>query len=228
MTTPLSPSTPDRLVIFDCDGVLVDSEILSIRVLVDAMNRAGAEITEPDAYRLFLGRSLATVTECLQQQYGLEAGPGFLEDMRKALYARFRADLQPVEGMAETLDRLDLARCVASSSQPERIRLALSLTGLLDKLEPNIFSASMVERGKPAPDLFLLAAEKMGFKPENCIVIEDSPAGVMAARAAGMKVLLFTGATHALQETYRDEIRQLSPDATFDAMPDLLHLVHHI
>ena len=228
MTTVLSPSPPDRLVIFDCDGVLVDSEILAIRVLVDAMNRAGADITEPDAYRLFLGRSLATVTDCLQQQYGLDAGPGFLDDMRQALYARFRAELRPVEGMAETLDRLTLARCVASSSQPERIRLALSLTGLLDRLEPHIFSASMVERGKPAPDLFLLAAETMGFAPEHCVVIEDSPAGVMAARAAGMKVLLFTGATHARQDTYRDEIRHLTPDATFDAMPDLLHLVRDI
>lgn len=228
MNTDFSPSSTERLVIFDCDGVLVDSEMLSIQVLVDAMNRAGADITEADAYRLFLGRSLATVTACMQQQYGLDAGPGFLEDMRQALYARFRADLQPVTGMAETLDRLGLARCVASSSQPERIRLSLSLTGLLERLEPNIFSASMVERGKPAPDLFLLAAERMGFRPEDCIVIEDSPAGVMAARAAGMKVLLFTGATHARQASYRDEIRALSPDATFDAMPDLLHLVHHI
>lgn len=218
----------DRLVIFDCDGVLVDSEVLAIRVLVDAIRRAGARIEEDEAYRLFLGRSLATVTECLRSGFGLEAGPDFLEDMRQALYARFRAELKPVAGMAETLDALrarGIATCVASSSQPERIRLALTLTGLADRLEPHIFSASMVARGKPAPDLFLHAARAMNRAPEHCLVVEDSPAGVAAARAAGMRVLLFTGATHAAQAVYRRETDDLTPDARFDAMPDLLHLV---
>lgn len=228
MNLPPIPPERKRLVIFDCDGVLVDSEIVSIRVLVDAMNRAGAHITEADAYRLFLGRSLATVTECLRSQYGLEAGPGFLEEMRRELYARFQTELKPIDGIGDTLDRLDMARCVASSSQMERIRLSLSITGLIDRLEPHIFSASMVERGKPHPDLFLHAAAAMGFLPEDCIVVEDSPAGVQAAQAAGMKVLLFTGGTHALQKTYRDEIKRISPDATFDAMPDLLHLVRTV
>jgi HAD superfamily hydrolase (TIGR01509 family) len=228
MTTDPAPPQADRLVIFDCDGVLVDSEPVSIAVLVDAMNRVGADITEVDAYRLFLGRSLATVTDCLRRQYGLEPGPSFLDDMRRDLYRRFREELKPIDGIADTLDRLDLRRCVASSSQPERIRLSLTITGLIDRLEPHIFSATMVENGKPAPDLFLHAAARMGVSPENCVVVEDSPAGVQAARAAGMKVLLFTGGTHALQDTYRDEIRKLSPDATFDAMPDLLHLVRSV
>lgn len=220
------PETGNRLVIFDCDGVLVDSEPVSISVLVDAMKKAGAEITEEDAYRQFLGRSLATVTDCLKQQYGLEAGPLFLESLRRDLYARFRQSLKPIDGIAETLDRLDFRRCVASSSQMERIRLALSITGLIDRLEPHLYSASMVENGKPAPDLFLHAARDMGFAPEDCIVVEDSPAGIQAAKAAGMRVLLFTGGTHAKQETYREEIRSVSPDATFDAMPELLHLIH--
>lgn len=228
MTPAPSSNLSDRLVIFDCDGVLVDSEPVSISVLVDAMNRAGADITEADAYRLFLGRSLATVTDCLRQQYGLEAGPSFLEDMRKELYRRFRAELKPISGIQETLRRLDGPRCVASSSQPERIRLSLTITGLIETLEPHIFSASMVKNGKPAPDLFLHAAASMGVPPERCIVVEDSPAGVQAAKAAGMKVLLFTGGTHALQETYREEISKISADATFDAMPDLLHLVHSV
>lgn len=228
MTPAPSNHPSDRLVIFDCDGVLVDSEPVSISVLVDAMNRAGADITEADAYRLFLGRSLATVTDCLRQQYGLEAGPSFLEDMRKELYRRFREELKPIPGIQETLDRLDGPRCVASSSQPERIRLSLTITGLIDTLEPHIYSASMVKNGKPAPDLFLHAAASMGVPPERCIVVEDSPAGVQAAKAAGMKVLLFTGGTHALQETYREEISKISADATFDAMPELLHLVQSV
>lgn len=220
------PETGNRLVIFDCDGVLVDSEPVSISVLVDAMKKAGAEITEEDAYRQFLGRSLATVTDCLKQHYGLEAVPSFLEALRRDLYARFRQSLRPIDGVAETLDKLEYRRCVASSSQMERIRLALSITGLIDRLEPHLYSASMVENGKPAPDLFLHAARDMGFLPQDCIVVEDSPAGVQAAKAAGMRVLLFTGGTHAKQETYREEIRSVSPDATFDAMPELLHLVH--
>ncbi len=228
MTASPSHQPSERLVIFDCDGVLVDSEPVSISVLVDAMNRAGADITEADAYRLFLGRSLATVTDCLRDQYGMEAGPSFLDDMRHALYDRFRSELKPIPGIAETLDRLEGPRCVASSSQLERIRLSLTLTGLIGRLEPHIYSASMVKNGKPAPDLFLHAASEMGVEPRHCIVVEDSPAGVQAAKAAGMKVLLFTGGTHALQETYREEIRRISPDATFDAMPDLLHLVRTV
>ena len=228
MASPQHIPDSERLVIFDCDGVLVDSEILAIRVLVEAMNSAGADITEAEAYRLFLGRSLATVTECLENQYGLHAGPGFLDDMRRRLYARFREELKPVSGIEETLDGLATLRCVASSSQPERIRLALTLTGLIGRLDPHIFSASMVEHGKPAPDLFLHAAARMGVSPDHCIVVEDSPAGVQAAQAAGMKVLLFTGATHALQQTYQDEISKISPNASFDVMTDLLHLIHEV
>ncbi len=224
----ISTSKPHRLVIFDCDGVLVDSEPIAISVLVESMNRLGADITEEEAYRLFLGRSLATVTECLRDKYGLHADTDFLERMRSDLYSRFATDLKPIAGIAETLDALGCARCVASSSQPERIRLALRTTGLLDRLSPYLYSATMVKHGKPAPDLFLHAAREMGYAPEDCIVVEDSPAGVQAAQAAGMRVLLFTGGTHALQETYREEISRISPDASFDVMRDLLHLVDEI
>lgn len=228
MTPAIDPSKHRKLVIFDCDGVLVDSEPIAISVLVDSMNRLGANITETEAYRLFLGRSLGTVIECLRDIYGLHADVTFLEEMRRALYARFARELKPIAGIAEVLDELDNARCVASSSQPERIRLALGTTGLLDRLSPHLYSATMVKNGKPAPDLFLHAAQDMGFEPKDCIVVEDSPAGVQAAQAAGMKVLLFTGGTHALQETYRQEISRISPNASFDVMGDLLHLVDEI
>lgn len=128
-------------------------------------------------------------------------------------------------GIADALDGLDLRRCVASSSQPERIRLSLTLTGLIDKLEPNIFSAAMVAHGKPAPDLFLHAASQMGTDPENCIVIEDSPAGIEAGHRAGMAVFAFVGGSHAGTPGYRERIDALSPEVVFDAMPDLIHLV---
>lgn len=213
------------LVIFDCDGVLVDSEPISIGVLVGAMRDAGVTIDENGAYERFLGRSLSTVTDTLRSEFNIAAGEKFLERMRIDLYARFRAELKPIEGIRETLDALDLPRCVASSSQLERIRLSLEVTGLLDRLSPHIFSASMVRRGKPAPDLFLYAAREMHAEPESCIVVEDSPAGIEAARAAGMTVFAFTGGTHANLPRYRAELDRLAPEVVFDAMPDLIHLV---
>jgi beta-phosphoglucomutase-like phosphatase (HAD superfamily) len=100
----------------------------------------------------------------------------------------------------------------------------LGLTGLLDLLEPDIFSASMVENGKPAPDLFLHAARQMGFDPSNCIVIEDSPAGIEAAKRAGMTVFAFTGGSHADRPEYREQILRFEPDVEFDAMADLIQL----
>jgi HAD superfamily hydrolase (TIGR01509 family) len=213
------------LVIFDCDGVLVDSEPVSVRVLVDALRRKGVAMDEDEAYRRFLGRSLATVTTAMRDEFGMEADAAFLDDMRHDLYQRFRSELQPVTGVADALDELPLRRCVASSSQPERIRLSLSLTGLIDKFEPHIFSASMVKNGKPAPDLFLHAASQMGVQPQDCVVIEDSPAGIEAAHRAGMAVFAFVGASHAAVPGYRAQVAALSPDAEFDAMGDLLHLV---
>ncbi|MGF9692295.1 HAD family hydrolase [Rhizobium sp. 0TCS1.26] len=212
------------LVIFDCDGVLVDSEPLSIRVLIDAVRAHGGELDEAEAYHRFLGRSLATMVSVLDEDFGIKADGAFLGKMRHDLYDRFRHGLQPIEGMADALDLLDWPHCVASSSQPERIRLSLGLTGLIDYFEPHIFSATMVENGKPAPDLFLHAAREMGMQPQDCIVIEDSPAGILAAKRAGMTVFAFTGGSHADRDEYRAEIAALSPDVVFDAMSDLIHL----
>lgn len=215
----------DPLVIFDCDGVLVDSEPVSARVLVDALQQKGIAMEEEDVYRRFLGRSLATVTKAMREEFGIEADAAFLDEMRHELYRRFHDELQPVGGIAQVLDTLPFRRCVASSSQPERIRLSLTVTGLLDKFEPHIFSATMVQNGKPAPDLFLHAAAEMGAEPESCVVVEDSPAGIEAARRAGMTVFAFVGGAHASAPGYRERVAALSPDAEFDAMPDLLHLV---
>lgn len=213
------------LVIFDCDGVLVDSEPLSVKVLVEQLNRKGVAIDETQAYARFLGRSLSTVAQILHDDYDHSIDAVFLEDLRHQLYDRFRRELQPVSGIADALDELKCPRCVASSSQPERIRLSLSLTGLLDRFEPHIFSASMVSRGKPEPDLFLHAARVMGAEPSACIVIEDSPAGIEAAKRAGMAVFAFIGGSHADAPGYRDRVFELAPDVVFDAMPDLRHLV---
>ncbi len=213
-----------RLVIFDCDGVLVDSEPISVSVLVKAMNDLNVPITEEEVYGRFLGRSLATVIDTMKTEYDVHPGEAFLEQIRTDLYARFRTELKPIGGVGATIDALDIPCCVASSSQIERIRLSLTVTGLIDKL-PHIFSASMVKNGKPAPDLFLHAAHEMQAAPAECVVIEDSPAGIEAAKAAGMTVFAFTGGSHANFAGYRAELERLSPDATFDVMPELIHLV---
>lgn len=214
-----------ELVIFDCDGVLVDSEPLSIDVLVRVLRSAGVEMDAEEAIERFLGKSLMTMTRILHDEFGLKVDERFLEEMRHDLYQRFETELQPIAGISGVLDRLDIRHCVASSSQMERIRLSLTITGLIDRLEPHLFSATMVTNGKPAPDLFLHAADAMHVAPEKCIVIEDSPAGIVAAKAAGMRVFAFTGASHARTERHLGAIRALEPDAVFDDMRELLHLV---
>ncbi|WP_088342693.1 MULTISPECIES: HAD family hydrolase [Rhodomicrobium] len=216
---------PPGLIIFDCDGVLVDSEPLSMRVLLETIAEAGAVIDVAQGYESFLGRSLASTTDTLRDDYGVDLGSDALDRMRERLYALFRRELQPVPGVAETLAGLALPFCVASSSQPERIRLSLDVTGLRPFFGDHIFSASMVTHGKPAPDLFLHAAREMRIAPARCIVIEDSPAGVDAAKRAGMPVFAFTGGSHAQAPAHRRFIESLGPDRVFERMADLPELL---
>lgn len=216
------------LVIFDCDGVLVDSEPISIAVLLDVIGEAGLTLSEEFAYRRFLGISLAATCDILRDEFGLVVDAGTLELIRARLYARFRTELEPIAGIAQALDRLEVPFCVASSGQPERIRLALGVTGLLPRFEPHIFSATMVENGKPAPDLFLHAARRMGAVPGDCVVIEDSPAGIEAARRAAMPVLAFTGATHARRDDHRAAVAESCADGVFADMAQLPRLVARV
>lgn len=213
------------LVIFDCDGVLVDSEPIAIDVLVETVAARGVAIGTAAAYRDFLGRTLKTVSASLQAQYGVEMDEAALADMRHALYGRYQRALKPMPGIGEVIDCLDIPSCVASSSVYERIEISLKLTGLYARFAPHIYSATMVARGKPAPDLFLFAAEKMGVAPADCVVIEDSPAGVEAAQAAGMAVFAFTGGGHVGPAGLVDALTALEPDLMFDdlrQLPDLL------
>lgn len=216
---------PITLVIFDCDGVLVDSEPLAMQVLLDAVAEAGVTLDPDEAYARFLGRSLASIVASLSENHQVELTPDALERMRHRLYDLFRRELQPIPGIRQVLDGLEPAICVASSSQPERIRLALDVTGLHSAFGARIFSATMVKHGKPAPDLFLHAAETMGIAPEACLVVEDSPAGVEAAKRAGMRVFGFTGGSHARHDQHRAALEALQPDAVFEDMtrlPDLI------
>jgi HAD superfamily hydrolase (TIGR01509 family) len=213
------------LIIFDCDGVLVDSEPLALRVLIEGIAERGVAIEEALAYERFLGRSLASVIETIQRDFGLALEADALEGMRDRLYRLFREELRAIAGIADVLPKLTVPFCVASSSQMERIRLSLELTGLAPYFADRIFSATMVKQGKPAPDLFLLAASRMHADPARCIVIEDSPAGIEAAKRAGMRVFAFTGGSHARSQAHRRKLEALQPDCVFDDMARLPELI---
>jgi HAD superfamily hydrolase (TIGR01509 family) len=213
------------LVIFDCDGVLVDSEPLAMRVLLEGLGEFGYAIGEEEAYERFLGRSLANMQAVLRAEYGSELSPDRLERMRQRLFEVYRQELRPINGVAAMLDRLAIPRCVASSSQMERLRVSLEVTGLLPRFTPHLFSATMVAQGKPAPDLFLHVADRMAVAPAACLVIEDSAAGIEAARRAGMRVFGFVGGGHARSAAYRAKLATLMPDLVFDEISRLPELI---
>ncbi len=191
------------LVIFDCDGVLVDSELLSNVLLAEMMTELGHPMTAKGAIRTFAGRSLTDVLAMAANILGGEV-PGELgQAYGRRLADRLRRDLKPVVGAKAAVAALPYRRCVASSSSFERIHLSLDVTGLAPLFDGYIFSATQVVHGKPAPDLYLLAARTMGAVPDRCIVVEDSPLGVTAAVAAGMTAIGFTGAGHASADLAR-------------------------
>lgn len=184
------------LIIFDCDGVLIDSEIISARMLIAALADRGVIIDLPYVSRHFLGRSYPVVMQNIRQDFGLDLPPEFEADYRERLLEGFRQGLTIMPGVRAVLERLALPWCVATSSSPRRAEMSLTLVGLWPLVEGRLFTASQVARGKPAPDLFLHAAARMGTDPARTLVIEDSLTGIQAARAAGMTVWRFTGGSH--------------------------------
>ncbi|EEW25570.1 HAD family hydrolase [Rhodobacter ferrooxidans] len=187
---------PPALVIFDCDGVLIDSEIISARMLVAELAGLGVKIDLDYVARHFLGRSYPVVMAQIRREFGLDLPPAFEDRYRQRLLDAFAADLKIMPGVAEVLARLRLPYCVATSSSPVRARQSLQIAGLGHLLGPRLFTASMVANGKPAPDLFLHVAATLGVDPARCLVIEDSINGVRAGLAAGMEVWRFTGGSH--------------------------------
>ena len=184
------------MVIFDCDGVLVDSEVLACEVEAAFLTEEGLPTRVRDVMERYLGRSEAFMLADVQKRLGKPLPADFAQRLDVRLNAEFESRLTAIPGIARVIADLTVPRCVASSSRPERIRRSLGLTGLLASLEPHIFSTTMVENGKPAPDLFLHAAERMEIDPRTCLVVEDSPAGVLAGKAAGMTVVGFLGGAH--------------------------------
>jgi HAD superfamily hydrolase (TIGR01509 family) len=184
------------LLIFDCDGTLVDSELIALEVLSEMMGELGRPMTVAACLDAFMGRHNADILMEIERLIGRALPDGEGKRMRDRITDRLHRELKPVAGVAALLETLSGPRCVASSSSPERIALALEMTGLAGFFGAHVFSAAEVARGKPAPDLFLHAAARMGFAPRDCVVIEDSVAGVSAGIAAGMAVVGFAGASH--------------------------------
>ena len=190
------PHTPLGLVIFDCDGVLIDSEPISLARLTAGLNGIGVDI-DADAVRVrFVGTSMTSIMAAIERDTGIVAPEGFVEAVKADTLRAFDEELKAMPGIATAVQSLAHRTCVASSSDPARLRHSLGLTGLLPLFEGRIFSSTMVANGKPAPDLFLHAASIMRSKPSACLVIEDSVPGVIAARAAGMRAAGFTGGGH--------------------------------
>jgi HAD superfamily hydrolase (TIGR01509 family) len=182
-----------ELVIFDCDGVLVDSEPLANRVFTAALHEVGLPLSYQEVCATFIGLSMERCIEIVEQRLGRPVPGDFVARLQARTFEAFRSSLQPVPGIVEALDRIDAPVCVASSGEMEKMELNLGLTGLLPRFEGRLFSATQVERGKPWPDLFLHAASTLGARPAHSAVVEDSLPGVQAARAAGMTVFAYAG-----------------------------------
>jgi HAD superfamily hydrolase (TIGR01509 family) len=185
-------SPPPELVIFDCDGVLVDSESIAAELEVEMFAEIGMPMSASEIRERFLGRSQAHVNAAIVEHLGA-LPDDWNARWERRYYEALEANLRPIDGIVEALDAISRPMCVASSSRAKSIALKLALCGLADRFGEHVFSAEQVAEGKPAPDLFLFAAARMGASPDRCAVVEDSPAGVQAARAAGMACFAYTG-----------------------------------
>ena len=184
---------PIDLVIFDCDGVLVDTERLAVSIDAQVLADVGWPLSEPEIIMRFVGRPDAYMLKEVEEQIGRDISDDWHGRYAELYRSTFEAELEPVAGIIDALDKIDIQNCVASSGTHDRIRFTLGLTGLWERFAGRVFSVEDVSRGKPWPDVFLHAANQMGTDPQRCVVVEDSAAGVEAARAAGMQVLAFAG-----------------------------------
>ncbi len=212
------------LVIFDCDGVLVDSEVISCRAHAETLTRHGYPITPDQVFDRFLGQSMRKATLEIERELGRNLPEDFHTQVYAEIFRLFAVSLEATPHIEEALDGIMLPACVASSGPPEKISTSLNHVGLYDRFAPHIFSAVQVANGKPAPDLFLFAAEQMQTTPARCLVIEDSVAGVAAGRAAGMTVLGFHGGSHCTAG-HADLLRAAGAAVTFNDMRELPELV---
>lgn len=193
-----------KLVIFDCDGVLINSEEIYVDSEIEFLSKAGFQIEKAVHMEAFMGLAYddwrVKLGAAVQERNGRPLPENFFESLDSFIRQRFESELRPIPGVRGAVADLELLCCVASSARLPNLHWKLEHTGLADLFAPGIFSADMVERGKPAPDLFLHAAATLGIEPRHCVVVEDSANGVIAGKAAGMKVIGFIGGDHCLPD----------------------------
>ena len=215
------------LVIFDCDGVLIDSEIISASALVEELATHGIAIEMSHVLEQFIGHPYAVVAGKIAAFAGAPLPASFESAYRARLVQRFDADLRAMPGILDVLDNLAVPYCAATSSHPERAQRSLRAAGLTERFGKQVYTVSMVARPKPAPDLFLHAAKAMNVNPKHCLVIEDSDLGIAAAQAAGMTAWQFTGGSH-YQACHRVPTPDLAPDRSFRDMADFFAGAPHL
>jgi HAD superfamily hydrolase (TIGR01509 family) len=206
-------------VIFDCDGVLVDSEKITIRVLTGMLNQLGLAVHETDMFKCFVGKSIEQCTAHISEMLGRPAPGDFWSDFHLLIVAAMESSLQEVPGISATLDALAQPYCVASNGTHAKMRTTLGITGLLSRFDGKRFSVEDVTRGKPAPDLFLHAAAAFDVAPSACVVVEDTATGVRAGVAAGMRVFGYSALTPP------EQLLEAGAHATFDDMTRLPYLI---
>lgn len=211
------------LIIFDCDGVLIDSELIACQSSATCLAEVGIPITVDDIVERYVGIGTTAMFADLEANSGMSLPPGFAEKVRLQLMSRFDSELVAMPGIKAALSAIKSPVCVASSSTPERLQHTLSLVGLFNRFDPHIFSATQVRRGKPAPDLFLFVAGQMGVEPRTCLVVEDSVAGVRAAVDAGMRVIGFTGGSHC-RPGHFERLRQAGAAEIINDFKEFLEL----
>ncbi len=212
-----------ELVIFDCDGVLVDSEPIVNRIFAETLTEAGFAITYEEVTQKFVGKSLATCLNMIEQIFGRSVPAKWLELRKEREIAALKQELQATAGIVDVLKELTLPKCVASNSSPRHINLVLGLTGLLDHFDGKLYSCHHVDRPKPFPDVYFHAASQMGYAPEPCVVMEDSVAGVKAGSAAGMRV--FGYAPSDRHSSHHEALIAAGAKLVFDDMRQLLDLL---
>jgi HAD superfamily hydrolase (TIGR01509 family) len=211
----------DGLLIFDCDGVLVDSEILEHTVDAEILAAHGYETTVNELIGRFVGIARTDMYATIFGELDRPLPDGLLDRRERMVWSRCERDLRTVPGVIPALEAMpDVTRCVASSSTPDKLRMKLDATGLTAWFTPHIFSTALVPRGKPAPDIYLHAARVAGVPAESCIVVEDSPHGIAGAKAAGMKAVGFAGGAH-FTASLRAELEAAGARAIVDSMDRL-------
>jgi len=207
------------LVIFDCDGVLVDSELITNRVFTKMLNELGVAVSKEEAFERFVGRSLAQCLEMIASLLGREVPADFVRQYHQRSEAALKSELKAVPGVETALEAIQVPYCVASNGSHEKMQTTLGITGLLPKFKDKLFSVSEVARGKPFPDVFLHAAAKSAVAPADCVVIEDTSTGVSAGVAAGMTVYGYCAHTPA------HRLIAAGAHGTFERMSDLPELL---